>query len=80
MLRVAVEDRGAGIAADDVDKLFLKFSRLSGDGVAHMEPGSGLGLYICKTMIEAQGGAIEVRSAPGVGSTFSYTIPIAETA
>jgi signal transduction histidine kinase len=31
-------------------------------------------------MIEAQGGAIDVRSAPGVGSTFSYTIPIAETA
>ena len=78
-LQVAVEDRGAGIAAEDLDKLFLKFSRLSTNGSSSTEVGTGLGLYICKSMIEAQGGAIEVRSTPGVGSTFRYTVPRAET-
>lgn len=77
MLQVAVEDEGSGIAPEDLDKLFEKFSRPSRTNGSNVH-GHGLGLYICKSMIEAQGGTIAVRSTPGRGTTFSYTIPKAE--
>jgi PAS domain S-box-containing protein len=76
MLRVSVRDRGPGISPDDVAKLFQKFSRLpstAGDG----PPGSGLGLFICRSLVEAGGGRIWVDSFPGEGSEFSFTAPAA---
>jgi signal transduction histidine kinase len=74
-LAVAVADRGPGIPAEDLPKLFGKFSRLAPapDG----EKGTGLGLYICKSLVEAQGGTIDVTSAVGEGTTFRYTVPVA---
>lgn len=75
-VQVSVMDRGRGIRARDVDKLFRKFSRLE-QPVELRVKGSGLGLYICKAMVEGQGGRIWVESEPGRGSTFSYTIPCA---
>lgn len=72
-LKVEVIDRGVGIAGDDVDRLFNKFSRVSQSG--GKAGGTGLGLYICRLMVEAQGGSIGVASEPGEGSTFYYTIP-----
>jgi len=71
---VSVRDHGAGIAIEDQVKLFQKFSRLED---ARGKKGSGLGLYICKRLVESQGGRIWVESRPGHGATFSYTIPLA---
>jgi len=75
-VQVAVTDRGVGIATDDLPTLFTKFGRVSAPGSRKM-PGNGLGLYICKTLVEAQGGQIWCESGPGRGSTFTFTIPVA---
>jgi PAS domain S-box-containing protein len=76
MVRVAVRDHGAGIDADDLPKLFQKFSRVGAHDRTSVG-GVGLGLYIAKAMVEAQGGRIFVESTPGRGSTFAYTLPAA---
>lgn len=76
-LRVAVTDRGAGIAPEDFPKLFQKFSRLTEPAGHKRTRGTGLGLYSCRLMVEAQGGRIWAVSSPGDGSTFSYTLPVA---
>jgi signal transduction histidine kinase len=74
-VRVTVRDRGPGIGDEDKAKLFQRFSRLrSPDG--KKIAGSGLGLYICKALVEAQGGRIWVESEVGEGSAFRYTVPV----
>ena len=73
-LLVTVADRGKGIPQREMGKLFKKFSRLR--QTANVQ-GSGLGLYICKRMIEDQGGRIWVESELGAGSKFHYTVPLA---
>ncbi len=75
-VQVAVTDRGIGIAEDDLAKLFRKSERLLTSGNP-ITPGNGLGLFICKTLVEAQGGRIWCESTPGRGSTFFFTIPVA---
>lgn len=72
MIRVSVRDRGPGILPEDQERLFQRLSRLDSD-----KPGTGLGLYMAKAMVEAQGGQISVESSIGAGSCFSYTVPIA---
>jgi PAS domain S-box-containing protein len=79
MVRVAVRDRGPGIERADFPRLFQKFSRLGGAQQGG-QPGSGLGLYIAKALVQAQRGRIRVRNNPGGGSTFAYTLPVAEPA
>jgi signal transduction histidine kinase len=69
---IDVTDRGVGIEAEDLDLVFEKFGRVSGQG---SRPGTGLGLYIARAIVEAHGGALEVSSAPGRGSTFTLTLP-----
>jgi signal transduction histidine kinase len=76
MLKVSVRDRGPGIDPVDQGRLFRKFSRLPPVN-GHRPEGSGLGLYICKSLVEASGGSIWVESRPGDGSTFSFTVPTA---
>jgi len=71
-LLVSVRDDGPGIARADQSKLFQRFSRLASSNGAN---GSGLGLFICKSIVESLGGSIWVDSAPGEGSTFSFTVP-----
>lgn len=71
---ISVRDHGIGIRQEDVSRLFQKFSRIATPGGPRPK-GTGLGLYICKTMVEAQGGRIKLETAPGEGSVFSYTIP-----
>jgi signal transduction histidine kinase len=68
-----VTDNGIGIPANVVGNLFHKFyrSHRSRETVA----GTGIGLYICKAIIESHGGKIGVTSTEGVGSTFSFTVP-----
>jgi signal transduction histidine kinase len=74
-LRIDVRDEGLGISRVDQARLFTRFSRIE----SRMEPkvkGTGLGLYITKALVEGQGGTISATSEPGVGSTFSYTVPL----
>ena len=74
VVEVAVRDHGAGIEPGDLPRLFQKFSRV---GTQEIGSGSGLGLYVSKAMIEAQGGHMWAQSEPGRGSTFVYALPAA---
>ncbi len=76
---VAVADHGIGIPPEDVPRLFQRFTRLDG-ALQRRIPGSGLGLYICRWIVEAHGGFMRVESRPGAGSTFSLTLPLATEA
>ena len=77
-LRVEVADQGPGISPEDMPRLFQKFSRIrSGDGRGKVKR-TGLGLYICKCMVEAQGGEIWAESVVGRGTSFLYTMPAAD--
>ncbi len=72
---VEVEDTGRGIAPEHLEKIFDKFVQIK--QVSSATPGSvGLGLAIAKEIVELYGGRIWVRSAPGKGSTFSFTLPL----
>jgi signal transduction histidine kinase len=72
---VSVTDEGPGIAADDLPHLFERYFRASGDAEHH--EGLGLGLYITRGLVEAQGGRIWAASEAGKGSTFAFTVPFA---
>jgi signal transduction histidine kinase len=75
-IRIAVEDTGRGVRPEDMEKLFDKFRRIEEtEGAAK---GTGLGLPITKQLVELHGGNIEVDSKWGVGSTFAFTLPIAD--
>ena len=74
-LEVSVIDHGIGVLKADQHKLFQKFARLHQPGLQKV-PGTGLGLFICKNLVEAQGGRIWYENVPNQGSTFTYTIPI----
>ena len=69
---VEVHDTGIGISSDDQARLFVRFSQLE---AGKRLGGLGLGLAICKDLIEAQGGRIEVRSVLGEGSVFRFRLP-----
>ncbi len=73
-----VADTGIGIKKKDIDKLFTKFGRVD-TSLASLSktPGTGLGLYISKNIVELSGGKIKVDSTFGKGSTFSFTLPAA---
>jgi signal transduction histidine kinase len=73
---VEVRDRGVGIAAEDLSKLFRPFSRLRGQGTSG-ERSTGLGLAIAHRIVEGHGGQLQVASQPGQGSTFSVALPLA---
>ena len=70
---VRVEDHGNGIAPDALPHVFDRFYRAPGS--ASSARGFGVGLYVCKQLIEAHGGAIDVQSKVGEGTTFSFTLP-----
>ena len=73
-VRLSVQDEGQGIPAQELEKLFQPFATSSVKGTAG-EASTGLGLYIVKRIVEAHGGSVTVDSTPGVGSTFSLTLP-----
>jgi signal transduction histidine kinase len=72
-----VKDNGIGLSLEDQQKMFQKFFR-SEDPKAREAPGTGLGLNITKSLVEMQGGKIWFESEYRVGTTFHFTIPVAE--
>ena len=72
---VQVTDRGVGIAAKEQARIFEKFYRVQTPENRHV-PGAGLGLALVAHIAEAHGGHVQVRSAPGEGSTFSIHLPL----
>jgi signal transduction histidine kinase len=73
-LVVSVSDTGIGIAAADLALIFEPFRQVGGDGQRKAE-GTGLGLSLVRSLVEAQGGTIGVHSVPGAGSSFEFRLP-----
>jgi signal transduction histidine kinase len=74
-VEIAVRDSGAGISPEDQASLFEQFMQVGKDAARKAE-GTGLGLALSKRFVELHGGRIRVESAPGKGSTFSFTLPL----
>lgn len=70
-----VKDSGGGISADEIPQIFEKY-RQTASGKTAKEKGTGLGLVICKMIIESHGGKIWVESEEGKGTTFLFTLPV----
>lgn len=68
----AVRDQGPGVEAEFLESIFAPFERLAG----HQVPGAGLGLAICRAVVERHGGRIWAESQPGQGATFYFTLPV----
>lgn len=74
---VSVKDTGIGIRKIDMSKLFTKFGKLDeGSNISKNMPGTGLGLYITKNLLELSGGEIHVASTFKKGSTFTFALPL----
>ncbi|MGD9110185.1 MAG: ATP-binding protein [Phycisphaerales bacterium] len=76
MARIEICDNGIGIGADQLKNVFAMFKRLHGH---NRYDSVGIGLVVCKKIVEQHGGNIGVKSTPGQGSTFWFTVPVAET-
>lgn len=76
VVRVAIEDSGPGVPADQLPRIWERFHRADASR-ARLDGGTGLGLAIVRSIIEAHGGTVSVESELGKGSTFSFTLPIA---
>ena len=75
LLTIGVVDQGKGLSQEEQGRLFLPFERLAETSLTN--PGLGLGLLVCRRLVEAHGGRIWVESEPGKGSTFWFTLPAA---
>jgi two-component system sensor histidine kinase ChiS len=76
-IRIDVEDTGIGIPEDAIKRIFESFEQVDGDATRE-RGGAGLGLSVTARLAELQGGGVTVTSAVGVGSTFSFTLPVAQ--
>ncbi|HAJ36807.1 MAG TPA: hypothetical protein DCL15_14075 [Chloroflexi bacterium] len=74
VITFAVWDTGIGIAAADLERIFIPFTQLD-SGLTREYAGVGLGLALVERMVRTHGGSISVESTPGVGSTFTLTLP-----
>jgi signal transduction histidine kinase len=73
---LSVRDSGPGLPVDDLERVFDKFYRAD-NGDAQTAYGYGLGLYICRRLVEAHGGRIWAENHPHGGAVFSFTLPVA---
>jgi PAS domain S-box-containing protein len=73
-VKISVSDQGVGIPPDEQSRLFTKFSRLPNELSANVG-GTGLGLFLTKSIVELHNGTIDVDSEPGLGSTFTIGLP-----
>jgi signal transduction histidine kinase len=73
LIEAYTTDTGIGIAEDKIGSIFDRFVKAN----EHIQ-GTGLGLSICKTLVEKMGGSIHVESKAGKGTTFRFTLPLAE--
>lgn len=78
-LQISVIDEGRGISRVELSNIFEAFYRIQ-DSYSQKVRGAGLGLAVCRAIIEAHGGRIWVESDPGKGSVFSFTLPLREDA
>jgi signal transduction histidine kinase len=76
-VRLDVEDNGVGISPEHQEVIFERFRQVGGDTLTHKPSGTGLGLAICRQIVMRLGGELWVRSTPGRGSVFSFTVPLA---
>jgi two-component system sensor histidine kinase KdpD len=74
-VRIVVDDTGPGLPPGDPERLFAKFQRGREEGNAG---GAGLGLAICRAIVNAHGGRISAASRPGGGARFAFTLPTGE--
>jgi len=77
MAVIHIQDTGYGIPADDLPFIFDRFYRARNDNVQDIE-GNGLGLAIVKSIVEQHGGQISVESKPGIGSCFTFALPLVQ--
>lgn len=77
-LEVGVSNAGEGLASDELVRIFERFYRVH-SGLSAATPGLGLGLAICKSIIEAHGGSIIAHSVPGEATTISFRLPLIKT-
>ncbi len=78
-VEIRVSDQGSGIGSEHLKKIFDKFYRAE-TGLTRKTQGTGLGLYICKSIINSYGGEIWAESQPGEGSSFIFNLPLWQTA
>lgn len=78
-VQVGVHDQGIGIAPENLERIFERFYRVQDDRLRHID-GVGVGLAICRWIIESHGGRIWAESMPGSGSMFWFTLPLADSA
>jgi signal transduction histidine kinase len=76
MYRFAVKDNGEGVAEEFHERIFGVFKRLHGKDV----PGTGIGLSICRKIVDAHGGEIGIESSAGSGATIYFTLPAPDAA
>ena len=77
-VRISITDHGVGIPAEELSLLFERYRQTSSSKIVKQK-GTGLGLVICKLIVEAQGGRVSVESEPGKQTTFSFLLPVAES-
>jgi signal transduction histidine kinase len=78
-VELVVEDNGVGMQPEVMNKIFLVHTKHTTRGTAG-EPGTGLGLAVCREFVERNGGTIGVESQPGQGSKFNVRLPVSEEA
>ena len=74
-VRLSVKDTGIGLDTKEHERVFEQFSQV-GDVLTAKPKGTGLGLPLCKVIVEYYGGTIQVRGKPGKGCCFSFTLPL----